>query len=186
VVHFKILPQYLYGGSQKNQEKPHSFLWPLYSIWNIPRALSSEVKGKKTQSYPCNRPWRPIGLWDVETSTFFRQSAHRWRWGCKPYAPAVLYPPGRFLVLISVRGWVDPRVIVRLEGLGQLKNPVTPIGTRTRDLPACSIVPQPTTLLHGPSELDDYDLCYVDSKLVILRNKNRIPGFSDYDLGLYT
>jgi hypothetical protein len=37
-------------------------------------------------------------------------------------------PPRRFLVLIFVRGWVDPRAIVRLEGLGQLKHPVIPSG----------------------------------------------------------
>jgi hypothetical protein len=37
-------------------------------------------------------------------------------------------PPGIFLVLIYVRGLVDPRPIVLLEGLGQLKNPMTSSG----------------------------------------------------------
>jgi hypothetical protein len=38
---------------------------------------------------------------------------------------AAIYAPGRFLVLISVRSRVDPRATVRLEGLRQLKNPMT-------------------------------------------------------------
>jgi hypothetical protein len=59
-------------------------------------------------------------------------------------------PPGIFLVLISVKGCVDPRAIMQLEGLGQLKKSNDLIGNRTRDLPACSIVPQPTMLLRAP------------------------------------
>jgi hypothetical protein len=39
---------------------------------------------------------------------------------------------------------------LRLEKLGQLKKSNYLIGTRTRDLPACSIVPHPTTLPRAP------------------------------------
>jgi hypothetical protein len=102
------------------------FLWLLYSVHTGPAAHPASYSMGKRWRCPCNRPWRPIRLWDVEASTY-----SRWRWGCQLYAPAPLYPPsppGRFQVLVSVRCWVDSRAIVRMEGLGQLKNPVTSSG----------------------------------------------------------
>jgi hypothetical protein len=79
------------------------------------------------RAIPCNRPWRPIGLWDVEAPTFSRQSANIYSWG-QPYAPAALYPQKDSWYSFLLRGWVDLRAIVRLEELGQLKNPITSLG----------------------------------------------------------
>jgi hypothetical protein len=51
----------------------------------------AENRSKKKRSYPCNKPQRLTGLWDVQAPTFSRQPAHRWRWGRQTYAPAALY-----------------------------------------------------------------------------------------------
>ena len=60
-----------------------------------------------------------------------------------------LYLHEMFLVFLSARGWVKPRAIVRPDGLRQWKIPMATIGNRTRDLPACSAVPQRTEPPHA-------------------------------------
>jgi hypothetical protein len=54
--------------------------------------------------YPCNRPWGPVGLWDVEVPIFSLDT--RLTDGVRLSALIAdrPLPPGRFLVLISVRG----------------------------------------------------------------------------------
>jgi len=53
-----------------------------------------------------------------------------------------LNPQEIFLILTTIGGWVEPRVIA--ERITSMKNSIDTIGNRIRDLSACSAVPQPT------------------------------------------
>jgi hypothetical protein len=91
------------------------------------------------------------GLWDREMSrlphfldNWLTDSGNVSRAGRPRFIPQK-----HLLVLISVEGEATLRAIVQLEGLGKLDKFNDLIETRTRDLPDCSIAPQPTTLPCG-------------------------------------
>jgi hypothetical protein len=81
--------------------------------------------GKVKQSH--YRHWEGLRIPRTWSSQILNQSAHEDGKVVSPTHRPTL-PQDIFLVLISVRGWVDPRVMVWPEGLCQWKNPVTPSG----------------------------------------------------------
>jgi len=73
-----------------------------------------------------------------------------------------------FLVLISVRGWVNPRGHSAAGRIMSMKNSNDAIGNRTRDLPACNAVPQPT----APPRAPDLNLVDFEYERRVIKNLN--------------
>jgi hypothetical protein len=119
-----IIIDWLYKTNIINEIKSSSLRWADHVVWmddnELPKMILWTNPGRqrecKSKGFP-NRPGVaqrvPGGLGSKISMTF---GTWRW-WMLSASFTGPLYPQEMFLVLIFTRGWVDPRAMVRSEGI---------------------------------------------------------------------
>ena len=137
---------------KKNFDDKCSFyywLCNLSQILYIQSIARNMVKVKTTPYKFLDTPW---GFQDFKI-------VGAWMWWCQPYAPAPFTPQEIFLVLISLRSWVESQAHSAAGGTMSIKSSNDTIGNRTRDLSDCSdVILYYRLMMHGNSNIK-YSIC---------------------------
>jgi hypothetical protein len=83
---------------------------------NITDSLQKHTLVLEKSSHPYNRPWWSVRFLGAKDPNVFQATGSQ----IVMRRPAAIYAPVKFLVLVSVKYWINPRAIRWVDGVGKL------------------------------------------------------------------